>query len=150
MSKSRLFVFQLKEIIYTLIFIILTIILAIVLINMFGNKSTTNTKSELKNDYEISYNPGVYSTQVKLNNSDINVEVAVNSNSIKSISLTNLSDTVETMYPLLEPSIEHIETQLVEGKDIKEVKLNDSSQYTQKMILNAISASLDKAKTVTN
>lgn len=149
MSKSRLFVFQLKELIYTLMFIILAIILVIVLINMFG-KNNTNKKVKETSNFEISYNPGVYSTQVELNNSAIDVEVAVDSNNIKSISLTNLSDTVETMYPLLEPSIEYIETQLVNGIDVKDIELADSSKYTQTVLLNAVSSSLNKAKADTN
>ena len=52
MNKSRLFVFQLKEIIYTLMFIILAIILVVVLINMFGKNPTPKTKET--STYEIS------------------------------------------------------------------------------------------------
>lgn len=144
MNKSRLFVFQLKEIIYTLMFIILAIILIVVLINMFSKKPTPKTKET--STYEISYNPGIYSTQIKLNDSPIDVEVTVDSHNIKSISLNNLSDTITTMYPLLEPSVEYIETQLASGTSIDNIKLDESSQYTQSVILQAVKQSLNKAK----
>lgn len=148
MNKSRLFVFQLKEIIYTLVFIILAIILIVVLYNMFN----TNNKSTISNEttnYEISYNPGIYSTQIELNNSAIDVEVCVDKNHIKSVSLTNLSDTVTTMYPLLEPSIEYIENQLQNGVSLDNIELDDASKYTQTILLDAINTSLEKAKPAT-
>lgn len=144
MNKSRLFVFQLKEIIYTVMFIILTIILIIVLVNMFGKKPKPKTKETL--NYEICYNPGVYSTEVNLDNSVIDVCVTLDSNNIKSITLNNLNETITTMYPLLEPSVEYIETQLASGVSINDIKLDDSSKYTQNILLQAISTSLDKAK----
>ncbi|MBQ8043980.1 MAG: hypothetical protein IJ272_07535 [Clostridia bacterium] len=146
MNKSRLFVFQLKELIYTLIFIILTIILIVVLFNMFSD-GKTKPKTEEASTYEISYKPGIYSTQIKLNNSPIDVEVALDSTQIKSITLKNLSNSVTTMYPLLEPSVEYIETQLANGTPLDSVKLDDSSKYTQTVLLDAISSSIDKAKT---
>ena len=144
MNKSRLFVFQLKEIIYTLMFIILAIILIVVLINMFSKNPSPKTKGT--STYEISYNPGIYSTQIKLNDSPIDVEVTVDSHNIKSISLNNLNDTITTMYPLLEPSVEYIETQLASGTSIDNIKLDESSQYTQSVILQAVKQSLNKAK----
>ena len=144
MNKSRLFVFQLKEIIYTLMFIILAIILIIVLIHMFSKK--TPPKTTETSTYEITYNPGIYTTPIKLNNNTIDVAVTVDSHNIKSISLNNLDDAVTTMYPLLEPSVEYIETQLASGTPINKIKLHDSSQYTQSVLLQAIKQILQKAE----
>ena len=50
------------------------------------------------------------------------------------------------MYPLLEPSVEYIETQLASGTSIDNIKLDESSQYTQSVILQAVKQSLNKAK----
>lgn len=141
MNKSRLFVFQLKEIIYTLIFIILAIILIIVLFNMFVKKDATKETTS----YNVTYNPGVYSSQLKLNNQYVNLDVTVDAHNIKSISVTNLSDTVSAMYPLLEPSIEYIEKQLASGTPLSDIKYDDDSKYTQVMLVEAISSTLSSA-----
>lgn len=145
MNKSRLFVFQLKELIYTLIFIILTIILIIVLFNMFSGKKQQDPAIETSS-FDIAYNPGIYTTELVLNNSPFNVEVALDSTQIKSIKLKNLNETVSTMYPLLEPSVEYIETQLMSGTSIEDIRLDESSRYTQTILLDAISSSIEKGK----
>lgn len=49
------------------------------------------------------------------------------------------------MYPLLESCLDDISSQLTAGIPISEVTYDDSSQYTASILLNAISAALDKA-----
>lgn len=153
MNKSRLYVFQLKDLIYTALLTILAIILIIVLINMF---SGDNNKSDIKDDNSIStsttvsnpdatYVPGIYCTKICLNNQTIELKVTLDRNHIKSISTTNLSDTVDSMYPLLEPSIEYIETELAKGTPIDEIKYDDSSIYTGTMLTEAINEILKEA-----
>ena len=59
--------------------------------------------------------------------------------------LINIDDSVTTMFPLLEPSLKEIETQLIEEQNIDAVKISDSSRYTQTLLIDAIAAVLDKA-----
>ena len=154
MNKSRLFVFQLKEIIYTLIFIILGIILVIVLFNMFNpsktkNPDITQTSKNIitsEDTTNISYIPGIYSTSLELNNQHVNLEVTVDEHVVKDITLNNLSETTAVMYPLLEPSVEYIKTELAKGTKITEIKHDSSNQYTQTMLTNAIASLLEDAK----
>ncbi|MBE5934182.1 MAG: hypothetical protein E7262_00125 [Lachnospiraceae bacterium] len=178
MGKSRLFVFQLKEVIYTFLFIILAIILIIVLFNMFrgdSNVDSTNISSNTvssssnmnmsssssstdilsvnsssdntgNNLFNVSYIPGVYSTSLKLNNQNINLSVTVDKNHIKAVSATNLSDSIQVMYPLLEPSIEYIEAELANGTPIEQIKHDSTSVYTGTMLTEAITELLKEAE----
>ena len=147
MNKSRLFVFQLKEIIYTLIFIVLGIILIIVLINMFkGNKTTISTNgTKLEQNNCIAYMPGVYTTQLNLNDQTLNIKLTVDNSTIKSITLTNLNNNTSIMYPLLEPSIEYIESELSKGTPISKIEFDTNSKYTQSLLVDAISNLLNEA-----
>ena len=154
MNKSRLYVFQLKDLIYTALLTILAIILIIVLINMFSGDNNDNindkdtdsiSTSTTVSNPEATYVPGIYCTKICLNNQTIELKVTLDRNHIKSISTTNLSDTVDSMYPLLEPSIEYIETELAKGTPIDEIKYDDSSIYTGTMLTEAINEILKEA-----
>ena len=157
MNKSRLFVFKLKEIIYTLVFIVLGIILIIVLFNMFntsnkGSSSSSEQTSSIKENTSSSstktatYTPGIYTTSLELNNQYVNIEVTVDEHMVKNITLNNLSDTTAVMYPLLEPSVEYIVSELHKGTPLTEIQCDDSNRYTHMMLTDAISTLLDDAK----
>ena len=155
MNKSRLYVFQLKDLIYTALLTILAIILIIVLINMFSgnndNKKNPNNSESVTTSIttaahsDATYVPGIYCTKICLNNQTIELKVALDKDRIKSISTTNLSNTVEAMFPLLEPSIEYIETELAKGTPIDEIQYDESSIYTGTMLTEAISEILEEA-----
>lgn len=97
------------------------------------------------NDIEPKYQPGVYTSQLVFNDTALNLEVVVDENHINSITLWNIDETVSAMYPLLEPSLKNIETQLCNNIDIQDVKLNESSQYTETLLLDAVEVTLQKA-----
>ena len=157
MNRSRLLVFKLKEVIYTAIFIILGIILLIVLFNMFNSSkkntsptskqtsSTTYNSSDNKTDV-ATYTPGIYTTSLELNNQYVNIEVTVDDHMVKNITLNNLSDTTAVMYPLLEPSVEYIVTELHKGTPLTEIECDDSNRYTHMILTDAISTLLKEAK----
>ena len=65
------------------------------------------------------YIPGIYTTELILNDQAINVEVIVDQSSITSVRLVNLSETITTMYPLLEPTFQTICTQVYENQTDK-------------------------------
>ena len=76
----------------------------------------------------------------------IDVSVAVDSNNINSISLENMTDSVETMYPLVEPAMNELVSQIVQNQSTDNISYADTSQYTSKVLLNAIDNTLSKAK----
>ena len=93
-----------------------------------------------------SYIPGVYSSSVKLNDTAIDVQVTVDENNINSVALINLNDTVETMYPLVKPAMEDLQNQILEKQSTSNIDYSENSQYTSKVLLNAIDDALSKAK----
>lgn len=139
-SKTKIVVLHMKEIIYTAIFVLLGILLIILLAIMFSSKKSTNTNSD------IFYEPGVYTSTMTLNNTDLEVEVFVDSSHINAIRITNLNETVETMYPLVQPTVEYIADQIYEKQSLEDISLSSESPYTSQLLLNTIDDALQKSR----
>lgn len=90
---------------------------------------------------------GVYTTSVAIGGAAIDVSVIVDDNNINSISLENLSDTVETMYPLVEPAMDEIVSQVIEKQSTENITYSENNQYTSMILISAIDNTLKKAKT---
>ena len=135
-SKTRIVVFHMKEIIYTAIFAALGILLVLLLLFMFlpdhsGKKQTSKE-----------YTPGIYTASMTLNNTPLEVEVSVDKNHINSIRFSNLDESVETMYPLVQPAMEEIAGQIIETQ----IKSGEDDSYTSNLILDTIQKALKKAE----
>ena len=92
------------------------------------------------------YIPGIYTTELILGSETANVEVIVNDHAITSVSLADPSETLTTMYPLLEPTMESLNDQLCEMQDPSQVTYSAEARYTSLVLLEAVKASLEKAK----
>ena len=92
------------------------------------------------------YIPGIYTTELILGNETVNVEVIVSDHAITSVSLADPSETLTTMYPLLEPTVESLNDQLCEMQDPEQVTYSAETRYTSLVLLEAVKASLEKAK----
>ena len=144
MSKTKIVVLQLKEIVYTAIFVALGIVLILLLIFMFVGKKDS-TLADVNQQDSVKYTAGVYTTSLTLNDNVLNLEVVVDENHINSVRLLNIDEAISTMYPLIEPSLSKIEQQLVSGVSLDELEYADDSKYTQMLLVDAIQATLDKA-----
>lgn len=165
-SKTKIVVLHMKELIYTGIFVALGILLILLLIIMFlpkkdasSSSQDTTQESEEETDPSVpsssnisvdsssvsTYIPGIYTTQLVLNDQSIDVEVIVDEASITSIRLVNLSESVTTMYPLLEPTFESLCNQIYEKQSLDEISYETSSKYTSLVLLEAIRNSVEKA-----
>ena len=142
MSKTKIVVIQRKELIYTGIFVGLGILLICLLIFMFRPASKTDTASQTT----ASYKPGVYTTELSLNDTLLNIEVVVDENHVNSVSFSNIDESVSAMYPLLEPTLSDIESQLCNNVDISEISTTENNKYTQTLLLDAIEDTLEKAE----
>ncbi len=142
-KKTKIVVLHMKELVYTGIFVALGIILILLLIFMFmPDKDKKQKEQAVMSEYVA----GVYSTSVMLNGSTFDVEVIVDEDTINSIQLKNISETVTTMYPLLEPSLEHIAQQIYVNQSTENVSYEEDNKYTSMVLLNAIDESLKKAQ----
>ncbi len=141
MSKTKIVVIHLKEIIYTAIFAGLGILLIILLIVMFLNKKEDNTSSMTGK----LYTPGVWTSTLQLNDTTLNLEVVLDENHINSVRIVNIDEAITTMFPLIEPSLDNIKEQLYDDVDINEIKLSEDSKYTETLLVDAIKNTLAKA-----
>ena len=128
-SKTKIVVLHMKEIIYTVLFICLGILLVALLTFMFHpkNKETSSSKS-------TSYQPGIYTSQLTLGDKELEVEVTVD-------------DTVTTMYPLIQPTMEEIADQICQTQSLENISYSSDNPYTSQIIINAIDDALKKAVT---
>lgn len=141
MSKTKIVVIHLKEIIYTVIFAGLGILLIILLIVMFLNKKEDTTSTITGTQYT----PGVWNSTLELNDTSLNLEVVLDKDHINSIRIVNIDEATTTMFPLVAPALDDIEEQLTNGTDIDSVELSKDSKYTQILLLDAIKVTLEKA-----
>ena len=144
-SKTKIVVLHMKEVIYTAIFLVLAILLLVLLFTMFGTqKKSGDTTGDSAS--EVLYVPGVYTSMIELNGQTFDVEVSVDENHINSIALNNLSETATAMYPLMEPTLESLASQIYATQSTENISFGDDNKYTSQILLQAINAALDKAK----
>ena len=144
-SKTKIVVLHMKEVIYTAIFLVLAILLIILLFTMFGTKKKSGDTADASAS-EVLYVPGVYTSTIELNGQTFDVEVTVDENHINSIALNNLSETATAMYPLMEPTLESLASQIYTTQSTENISFGDDNKYTSQLLLQAIDAALDKAK----
>ena len=139
-SRTKIIVLHMKEIIYTAIFAALGILLIVLLVIMFrpgAGKEETGTDKQ--------YTPGIYTSTLTLNNTNLEVEVSVDESRINSIRFSNLDETVTAMFPLIQPAIEDIAEQVYETQSLDDIALSDDAPYTAQIILDAIKEAVAKA-----
>ena len=127
-----------KEIIYTAIFIGLGLLLIALLLIMFRPGRKTQSAS-------APAAAGMYSSTLTLGSQAVNVEVTVDSTQITSVTCRPLSDSIETMYPLLSSSASHLSEQIVSTQSLENLSFESGSQYTSQALLNVIHTALAKA-----
>lgn len=142
-AKTKIVVLRMKELIYTALFIGLVLLLVLLFLFMFrpGKDETTPTTDSAA----ASYQPGVYSASLTLGSQQVNIEVAVNADEITSISLVPLSDSVAAMYPLMQPALDSLASQIVETQSLEGLEYQAGSQYTSMALMNAIKTAVSKA-----
>lgn len=141
-SKTKIIVLHMKEIIYTAIFAALGILLIILLVVMFrpgGKKQPADAHAEKQ------YTPGIYTSALTLNNTNLEVEVSVDESHINSIRFSNLDESITTMFPLVQPAIEDIAEQIYKTQSLENITLSEQSPYTSQVILDAIAETVEKA-----
>ena len=144
-SKTKIVVLHMKDVIYTAIFLVLAILLLVLLFTMFGTKKKSGDAADAGAS-EVLYVPGVYTSTIELNGQTFDVEVTVDENHINSIALNNLSETATAMYPLMEPTLESLASQIYTTQSTENISFGDDNKYTSQLLLQAIDAALDKAK----
>lgn len=141
-SKTKIVVLHQKEVIYTAIFVLLGILFIILMLFMFlpGRSGKSGEQSK-----DAAYHPGIYTTTIMLGDNTVDIEVYVDENNINSIRMVNLSESVATLYPLMEPAFEDLVNQICSTQSLENITYDSDSKYTSLLLLEAIERSLQKA-----
>ena len=141
-SKTKIVVLHMKEVIYTAIFLVLLIILGILVFFMFGSGKS----SQVSSMGTSRYTPGIYRSSLSLNNNTFDVEVPVDADRISSIHLTNLSETTAAMFPLIEPALDSLASQIYSSQSLENLDYPSDQKYTSAMLIEAIRKAVEKAE----
>jgi uncharacterized protein with FMN-binding domain len=141
-GKTKIVVLKMKELICAGIFLALGI-LAIILLVVTSKENTPF--SDTPADSSAIYVPGTYTTAMTLNGSQVELAVTVDETAILSIELQNLDETISVMYPLMEPALEELASQIMENQSIDNIEYSSDNLYTSTVLLNAITAALNQA-----
>lgn len=167
-SKTKIVVLKSKELIYTGIFIVLGIMLILLLFYMFSPDKEKNANND-KTDNKISvtesetisteavtteaveetfsnYIPGVYTSQLNLGGSSLQLSVTVDENRVTGVSIDNMDETLTAMYPLVQPSIDEINSQIGLVSSVDDITYSSDNKYTTILILDAIDSALSDAR----
>lgn len=139
-AKTKIVVLHMKKIVFTGIAAGLLLILAVLLMVFLRPKDRSAGES-----VPTMYVPGVYTSSVQLGDAALDIQVVVDENNINSISLVNLDETMETMYPLVNPALKELADQVTASQSVENITYSQSSQYTSMVLLDAIEEALMKA-----
>ena len=147
-SKTKIVVLHMKEVIYPAIFLLLGLLMIILLLIMFGPSKDKETAASVQTTSALTgqYLPGVYSTAIELNDNTFDVEVTVNADKIKAIRLVNLSETTKASYPLMEPVLNSLASQIYSSQSLEDIQYAGDRKYTSQVLLSAITDAVKKAE----
>ena len=154
MSKTKIVVVKLKELILTAILVFIGILFLLVGIAWISTKkessptqrNDSNSSSQITTQTSSLYTPGIYTSSISIGDTLVHLELVCDENHINSVRLVNLDEAVTTMYPLLHPALEDLELQLSQDVPLEELTLTEGSQYTQNLLIEAIENTLAKAE----
>ncbi len=109
-------------------------------------QSTGTTTGEEIRETMSSYVPGVYTSELNLGGSPLQLSVTVDKNHVTGVTIDNLDDTITAMYPLISPSIDEINSQIGMVSSIEDITYSSDNKYTTIIILEAIDEALEDAK----
>ncbi|MCI7323531.1 MAG: hypothetical protein MR508_09615 [Lachnospiraceae bacterium] len=138
--KTKIVVLHMKKLIFAGIAALLGILLILLLFLTLRNRESSGGES-----VPTLYVPGVYTSSVMIDQTAIDVQVAVDENHINSISLINLDESVETMYPLIKPTLEELSQQIITKQSVDDITYSKNNQYTSMLLLSAVTDALKKA-----
>jgi uncharacterized protein with FMN-binding domain len=161
-SNTKIVVLRSKELVYALIFLVLSVLIIIAALSLLQPKDdetddevqtssssaviTTTSENITSSQSTALYVPGIYSSVVSLGNVNMELNVAVDYDHINSITLTNLDETIETLYPLMSPTLSELSATIIADQSTDNITYPDDNRYTSMLLMQAINEAIDKAK----
>ncbi len=110
-----------------------------------GTGTQNSTSSAGTSSAQNLYVPGIYSSTLLLGNANVELQVAVDKNHINSITLTNLDESITTLYPLMSPTLSELASVILSEQSIDNISYGTENRYTSMLLMQAITEALDKA-----
>ena len=109
-AKTRIVVLHMKKLVFAGVITGLGILLVIFLGILLGSSHKQSADNEA---VETMYVPGVYTSSVMIDGNPFDVQVSVDEDHINEITMVHLDETVETMYPLVRPTLDELAKQII-------------------------------------
>lgn len=135
--STKIVVIKFKELLKKVALVMLGIVILGILVYAFVPKNNKN---------QALYKPGTYCSEIILHNSPVRVDVTVNENEILDIQMTELAESQAVFYPLMQTTAKEIAEEIIETQSL-EITASSDKEMTTKIIIDAVQASLDKART---
>ena len=168
-SKTKIVVLRSKELVYALVLLVVSVLIIMVAVSLFlpseSNDSTESapTQNTEENSSEESsdpaagtvgtldtYVPGIYTSTLMLGSANIELQIAVDKDHINSITLSNIDESVATLYPLVGPTLSELSSTILAEQSIDNISFTDENRYTSMLLIQTITATLDKARVSEN
>ncbi len=143
-SHTKIVVLRSKELLYTILLLVVILLAIVILFSIFV-PGAESSDEEAAIDTTSAYVPGIYTSTLQLGNTNLEMQVVVDANHINAITLTNLDESVATMYPLMEPTLTELANKVIEAQTVENISYSTESKYTSLMLLNSMAQALDKA-----
>lgn len=73
--------------------------------------------------------------------------MTVDQDSIRSIHLANLSESTSAMFPLVEPVLDSLASQIYSTQSLENLEYSSDQKYTALMLIHAVDKAVAKAET---
>lgn len=162
-SHTKIVVLRSKELVYALVLFVISVLIIMTAVSLFvpqnqSKKESTTEREESEtgvspqNANETSdgasaarYVPGIYTSAIRLGSTNAQLQITVDADHINSITLTNLDESVSTLYPLMQPTLDELSAAILETQSLEGISYTDENRYTSMLLMQAISDTLDKA-----
>ena len=168
-SKTKIVVLRSKELVYALVLLVVSILIIMVAVSLFmpserdDSTDSVPTQNADENTSEESsdpddgttgmldtYVPGIYASTLMLGSANVELQIAVDRNHINSITLSNIDESVATLYPLVGPTLSELSNAILSAQSIDNINFTEENRYTSMLLMQTITATLDKARVSEN
>lgn len=168
-SNTKIVVLRSKELVYALVLLVVSVLIIMVAVSLFlpsendGSTESAPTQNTEEKPSEESadpaadtvgtldtYVPGIYASTLMLGSANVELQIAVDRNHINSITLSNIDESVATLYPLVSPTLSELSSAILAEQSIDNISFTDENRYTSMLLMQTITVTLDKARASEN
>lgn len=163
-SKTKIIVLRSKELVYALVLAVISVLIIMTAVSLFAPQSENPQKRENTAESSVAetetesiapqslddiaptrFIPGIYSSEIRLGSTNAELQITVDAQRITSITLANLDESISTLYPLMQPTLNEIASKIIESQSLENISCKGENRYTSMLLLQTIRSTLDKA-----